>query len=186
VVFFSWESRCVGVLHAPDVRARGNIVGATGRAGGHGWALGTRWAVAGVRRRRRQAAEQGGLGEGARTGLRGCGCLGHERGGRESACGPREHAGRGAGRGKGGAPGGLHAQAAQRGEAGWASAAGWATRGKGGGCAFLFPIFLSFLFSISYYFKSSSLLNACFVNSLIKQNKITLQHDVTIKALIGF
>jgi hypothetical protein len=83
-----------------------------------------------------------------------------------SACaGPRERSG----------PGG-------RGRAGWPSAAGWSAREKGGGWASLFPIFLYFLFSISYYFKSNSLLNACFTSSLIKQNESTLQHDATIKA----
>jgi hypothetical protein len=30
VVFLSWERRCAGVLHAPDARARGKIVGAAG------------------------------------------------------------------------------------------------------------------------------------------------------------
>jgi hypothetical protein len=51
----------------------------------------------------------------------------------------------------------------------------------------------SFIFSLSfvlfyslYHFKSDSLLNACFTNSLIKQNKNILQHDATIKAPLGF
>jgi hypothetical protein len=158
VVFFSWESRCVGVLHAPDVRARGNIVGATGRAGGHGWALGTRWAVAGVRRRRRQAAEQGGLGEGARTGLRGCGCLGHERGGRESACGPREHAGRGAGRGKRGAPGATHGGHA-KGGSGVGLGRRMGRQGKGRGLGLfishfsIFSLFYFLLFQFEFFTK---------------------------------
>jgi hypothetical protein len=86
------------------------------------------------------------------------------------------------GRGKGRVLGGLR----KKGGAGWASAAGWAAREKGGGWASLFPILLSFLFSISYCFKSNSLLNACFTSSLIKQNESTLHPDATIKAPLGF
>jgi hypothetical protein len=41
-------------------------------------------------------------------------------------------------------------------------------------------------FSISYYLKSNSLLNAYFTNSLIKQSGNILQHDTTIKAPLGF
>jgi hypothetical protein len=74
----------------------------------------------------------------------------------------------------------------KRGAAGWASAAGWAAREKGGVWASLFPILLSFIFSISYCYKSNSLLNACFTSSLIKQNESTLHHDATIKAPLGF
>jgi hypothetical protein len=70
--------------------------------------------------------------------------------------------------------------------AGGASAAGWAAREKGGVWASLFPILLSFIFSISYCYKSNSLLNACFTSSLIKQNESTLHHDATIKAPLGF
>jgi hypothetical protein len=102
----------------------------------------------------------------ARWATRGCGSQG--------VCAPRA-LGRASrvGRGKRRVLGGLR----KMGGAGWASVAGWAS---------LFPILLSFLFSISYCFKSNSLLNACFTSSLIKQNESTLHHDATIKAPLGF
>jgi hypothetical protein len=46
-----------------------------------------------------------------------------------------------------------------------------------------FPIFFLFLL---FYFQSNSLLDACFTNSLIKQNERMLQHDATTKTPLGF
>jgi hypothetical protein len=73
---------------------------------------------------------------------------------------------------------------------GWLRGAGPQTRhqvgcgwGKLENWAFLF----SFLFFFSYYFKLSSYLNACFTRSLINTRiKSILQHDATIKTLLGF
>jgi hypothetical protein len=96
-----------------------------------------------------------------------------------SACaGPREQGGPGEAACAG--------WAAQNGGSGVGLGRGMGRQGKGRGWASLFPILLSFLFSISYCFKSNSLLNACFTSSLIKQNESTLHHDATIKAPLGF
>jgi hypothetical protein len=65
-----------------------------------------------------------------------------------------------------------------RGQVGWLG---------GEGMDGLFPIPLYFLLFYSlYHFKLNSLLNACFINSHIKQNENMLQHDATIKEPLGF
>jgi hypothetical protein len=82
----------------------------------------------------------------------------------------------------------------------WATRGGW-PRGQGaqwarrpgqlacrhwaGPSSFIFSLSFVLFYSL-YHFKLDSLLNACFTNSLIKQNKNILQHDATIKAPLGF
>jgi hypothetical protein len=94
----------------------------------------------------------------------------------------REWAGKGGSRALRGGPG-------DAGKRSWAARARWAGQGRprgqarlrGGGAGYL-----SFSFLFLHDVKSNSLLNKCATKSLIKQSESMLQHDATIKALIGF
>jgi hypothetical protein len=103
--------------------------------------------------------------------------------------GPRA---RGATRWAAGAAGPLRSSRPEEKRGRWAARARWAGQGRPQGRAGLRGEgagSLSLSFVLSYFLhdvKLNSLLNPCSTKSLIKQSESILQHDATIKALIGF